>query len=252
MKTSKPSKSGPRKGKSQLEKKYDYLSESHSGPEWHIAERFYNREMRPVLEYVFDERLEESVKVSLRKYLIISSVSLIEDFLSHLIVRVIDQNKMPIASIIDTPNESKAEEKVKKFSKKVGKTVTKGEYVGSSYNFANPDIIRDLFTRLLRLDKKFGKLNMDLFEAVKKVDWYNPYKYVKGRRPLHKNWNRFMEMFELRNQIVHNMKEVELSKVILSSNCDNTMNFLEAAIFIVDPMFRKDVLPQLKSKKQLR
>jgi hypothetical protein len=131
VKTSQPSKSRPQKRKSKREKRYDYLSGSHRKAEWHITERFYNREMMPVLEYVFDERLQESIKVSLRKYLIISCVSLIEDFLSHLILRVIDQNKMPIASIIDTSNESKAEEKVKKFSKEMGKVVTKGEYVGS-------------------------------------------------------------------------------------------------------------------------
>ena len=92
---------------------------------------------------------------------------------------------------------------------------------------------------------------MDFFEAIKKVDWYNPFLYVKGRRHLYKNWKRFMEMFELRNEIVHNMKEVKLSKIILSSNCDNTMNFLEATIFIADPQFINDVISQLQSNRPI-
>jgi hypothetical protein len=92
---------------------------------------------------------------------------------------------------------------------------------------------------------------MDFFEVVKKIDWYNPYKYVKGSRPMSENWNRFMEMFGLRNQIVHEMKDVDLSKTILSSNCDNTMNFIDASIFIVDPTFRDDVISQLGSNKPL-
>jgi hypothetical protein len=228
------------------------LRESRPKPEWHIAERFYKREMMPVLNYAFDEGLQGSFNMSLRKYLIISCVSLIEDFLSHLILRVIDQNNMAISTIIGKSNESEAEDTVKKFSGKIGKTVTKGEYVGSCYNFANPQIINDLFSRLPNLDTNLSRLNMDFFEAVKKVDWYKPYKYVKGRRPLYRNWKRFMEMFELRNQIVHNMKEVELSKTILSSNCDNTMNFLEAAIFIADPVFINDVISQLKSNRPFR
>jgi hypothetical protein len=61
-----------------------------------------------------------------------------------------------------------------------------------------------------------------------------------------------MDMFELRHKIVHNVKDVDLSNTILTSNCDNVVNFLEAAIFIVDPVFRRDVIYQLKSKKRLK
>jgi hypothetical protein len=139
-----------------------------------------------------------------------------------------------------------------KFGDKIGKKeVTKGEYVASLSGFANPQRIEKLFTDLLDLDSDFSKLNMDFFEVVKKIDWYNPYKYVKGSRPMSENWNRFMEMFGLRNQIVHEMKDVDLSKTILSSNCDNTMNFIDASIFIVDPTFRDDVISQLGSNKPL-
>jgi hypothetical protein len=66
------------------------------------------------------------------------------------------------------------------------------------------------------------------------------------------NWNRFMEMFELRTKIVHEMEGVNLSHSILSSNCDNTINFLEAAIFIVDPTHTDDVINQLQSKTRLK
>jgi hypothetical protein len=236
---------------SRVRKRHEYIRKSKNKFFWSVAERFYEREMSSVLKYITDTELPEPVRASLRKYLIISCVSLVEDFLSQLIVRVIEIHEMPIASIIDTPSESKAQG-VKKFSRKIGKTVTKGEYVGSSSNFANPHMINILFTRLLNLDSDFSELNKDFFETVKKIDWYNPYKYEKGRRPLHKNWNRFMEMFELRNQIVHNMKEVELSQTMLSSNCENTMNFLEAAIFVADPTWRNEVINQLLSKKPLR
>lgn len=91
---------------------------------------------------------------------------------------------------------------------------------------------------------------MDFFDAIKKVDWYNPFKHVKGRRPISVNWRRFMEMFESRTKIVHEMENINLSYLILSSNCDNTINFLEAAIFVTDPTYRSDVIKQLKSKKR--
>jgi hypothetical protein len=101
---------------------------------------------------------------------------------------VIDQNNMPIVSLIDTPNELEANNRVMKYGKKIGMTVTKGGYVGSFHNLANPQVINNLFTRLLNLDKNFSKLNVDFFQAVKKVDWYNQYKFFKESRPLSINW----------------------------------------------------------------
>lgn len=204
------------------------------------------------MEYISGAEPEDPIKTSLRKYLIISSVSLVEDILSLLTVRVIDQNKLPIASIIGAPNETEANKWMIKFGKERGITLTNGLYVALRYGFANPDTIDKLFTEILKLDNGFRKLNMTFFDAVRKIDWYNPYKYFKGSRPMTVNWNRFMDMFELRHKIVHNVKDVDLSNTILTSNCDNVVNFLEAAIFIVDPVFRKDVIYQLKSKKRLK
>ncbi|HZA64976.1 MAG TPA: hypothetical protein VE573_19015, partial [Nitrososphaeraceae archaeon] len=49
----------------------------------------------------------------------------------------------------------------------------------SFHNFANPQVINNLFTRLLNLYKNFSKLNVDFFQGVKKVDWHNQYKFLK-------------------------------------------------------------------------
>jgi hypothetical protein len=68
---------------------------------------------------------------------------------------VFDQNNMPIASLINTPNGLGANNRVMKYGKKIGMTVTKGGYVGSFHNFANPQVINNLFTRLLNLNKNF-------------------------------------------------------------------------------------------------
>jgi hypothetical protein len=156
---------------------------------------------------------------------------------------------MPIASLIGEPDESEAKNKVMKLEKKIGKTVTKGQYVALKHRLTIPQEIDELFTSRLYLDDKSRKLNMRFSEAAKRIDWYSPYIYVKGRFPLSKNWKRFIEMFELRNEIVHNLKDVELSHLILSSNCDNTINFLEAAVFIADPTFREDVISQFPKQQ---
>ena len=182
--------------KSRIEKRHEYFSRSRNESLWRVPERFFNKEMKPVLEYVSDEKLQDSIRMSLRKYLIISCVSLTEDFLSNLIIKVIDQNNMPIASLIGESNEPEAKNKVMKLEKKIGKTVTKGQYVALKHRLTIPQEIDELFTSLLYLDDKSRKLNMRFFEAAKRIDWNSPYIYVKGRIPLSKNWKRFIEMFE--------------------------------------------------------
>jgi len=93
---------------------------------------------------------------------------------------------------------------------------------------------------------------MDFFDAVKKIDWFDPYKYVKGARAIFYNWNNFLNMFELRNKIIHEIEFNKLSYSKIASICDNTMNFLDATVFIFEPQFRTSVIDRLESKKTLR
>ena len=44
------------------EKRHQYPSRSRGMQKWPIANRFYNREMKPVLEHVFDKELQDYIK----------------------------------------------------------------------------------------------------------------------------------------------------------------------------------------------
>jgi hypothetical protein len=80
---------------------------------------------------------------------------------------------------------------------------------------------------------------MDFFEAIKKVDALMPFiRFVKGARSLSHTWDDFINIFELRTEVVHDMKEIDMSDRRLKSCCNNTMTFLSAAIFVVDPLQR--------------
>jgi hypothetical protein len=104
--------------KSKDQKRYSYLITSRNKKLIPVVESFYNREMTPVLKYIADAELEDPIKISLRKYLIISCVSLVENILSILAVRVIEQNNLPIASLLDVPDETQANNRMNKFGKK--------------------------------------------------------------------------------------------------------------------------------------
>jgi hypothetical protein len=231
------------------EKRIKRLQESPRGPEWLIATRFFERELERVLSYILDKNVDPFIKISLKKYLIIACVSLIDDFLRHLIRRVIDQYGIGISSLsmIKTPTEIEAIKKVSEYAKKTNKKITKGEYVSAFSNCTNKDTIDQLFSELLYIDKNFRKLNMGFFEAIKKVDsLMSLFRFVKGPRSLSRTWHDFINIFELRTAVVHEMKEIDISDRRLKEYCNNTMTFLSAAIFVVDPMQRDDVIHLLK------
>lgn len=229
------------------EKRLERLRNFRIATEWPLVEKFYKSELESVLNHIADKNANPSIKTSLRKYLIISCVSLIDVFLSHLIQRSIDKYKIHISRIVGKTTEREANKLVSDYGKLIGKNITKGEYVGSHSGYTNSYEINAIFTEFLKTDKKFRRLNIDFFEAVKKVNLKLPLRYVKGSRLISHNWSEFITIFELRTEVVHDMKQVDLSDRRLKSYCDNTIIFLSAAIFIVDPRFRDDVIQLLQS-----
>jgi hypothetical protein len=105
--------------------------------------------------------------------------------------------------------------------------LTKGQAFANQYDFMNPSEINCVFSRLL--GKKF-------FETIKKINpraGKHPWKCRSRSRGLVKNWKNFMKMFEMRNEIVHSMKGVRLSKEELCYLCNNTNVFMEQANVLV-------------------
>ena len=206
--------------------------------------------MIPLLKYI--ERVKnneakfESVLYgkTFEKYLVISCVSLIDKFMALQIRKAIDQQDIDISSI---DSRSSFENMSKKYP-----GITKGECVSAQSDFTNPEVVNNIGTSLLKQDTRFEQLNMDFFYAVRKIDWYDPYKYVKGARTIFHNWKKFLEMFKLRKEIVHEMKYERQPYHGVASMCDNTMNFLDATAFIFLPHSRERVISRLASDRTLR
>jgi hypothetical protein len=106
------------------------------------------------------------------------------------------------------------------------KKLTKGQAFASQFDFINPCEIDWVFSRLL--GKKF-------LETIKKINsraGKHPWKCCRSRG-LVKNWHNFEKMFEQRNEMVHLMKRIRLSKDDLCSLCNNTKMFMEQANVLV-------------------
>ena len=202
---------------------------------------YRRREIEPVLSRLFErnmaehpsmsepEHYDEFVSEVVTRYIIIRNVSALEGFFRHIASLVVDKNGADFSKFFtDYPDfDSKLEEVNKERGRRGrGKKLTKGQFFASQFNFVNYEEINRIFTRL------FG---VKFFDTVKRFNRYplnNPY---PGSIGFVRNWNRFRRMFEWRNQIVHSMEVVQVSRDELRSLCSNTLNFMEQASILLNP-----------------
>jgi hypothetical protein len=126
--------------------------------------------MLPLLDYIKNKNSQGNdlfIK-TFEKYLVISCVSLLEKYITLEIRRDIEEQEINISSFkLRTPHE--------KMQIKYP-DITMGECVVIQSDFTNPNVINDISNHVLKQDEQFRSLNMDFFDAVKKIDWYDPYK----------------------------------------------------------------------------
>ena len=70
--------------------KLKFLRRNKKEPLFEYVENFKNQEIIPIVNFINDANTQSSIKTSLRKYLIISVVSLIERTLLRLATKIID------------------------------------------------------------------------------------------------------------------------------------------------------------------
>lgn len=162
---------------------------------WPRANRFYKTEVLPLLRYIISNQETRLSNNTFKKYLIISCVSLIEYYLTLQIRKYVDEQDIDLFKL-DA-----------KYRKKLTKRpdITKGQSIIGQTDFTSTYNINEIAASILKQDINFNNLNMDFFDAVKKIDWYDPYKYVKGFdnaeiieavKPLTENWDNFIDMFK--------------------------------------------------------
>lgn len=237
-----------------FQNRIDFTNKNNPRNVWPRATRFYETEMMPLLGYIISNSGFQFVQLSnktFKKYLIISCVSLIDYYMTLQVRKYVDEQNIDLSKL-DPKYRNKFEKRP---------DITKGQSIIGQTDFTSTYNINEIATAILGQDDKFNNLNMKFFDAVKKIDWYDPYRYIRGFdndeiieavKPLTENWNNFIEMFRLRHEIIHEMNEVFIPIGKLASMCDSTMNFIDATAFIFTIDHRKDVIQRLESKITLR
>lgn len=138
------------------------------GPEWpHVARAFYN-EMLPTLDFLLDDKVDANLKRCLKNYLVVTLVATIEDCLRNLARRIIDEYQLDVSKII---NEN-ITLPISLLDRIADKELTKGRLVASNFNFANPHVANEFFSKLM---------DVDFFGFILKMDKKDPFSFIVGR-----------------------------------------------------------------------
>jgi hypothetical protein len=202
---------------------------------------FLRNQIEPILDKLYDKNFDEKIKPALRNYLIVSLVSSMEYFFRNEARRIVDEQDKDITLLFsgDIPIPiSSLDQLIKE------KSITKGNIVASSVNFANLDEIHDTFSKLLKIH--------NFFDYIAKLERSNPSRYVQRGHgaPIDIDIEKLREAFSLRNEVVHAMHQVELSNNQLVSRWDNVMNIMDAAIAIFDPTLREALDERVRKQTQ--
>jgi hypothetical protein len=86
------------KKQSVRDRKIDRARKTRKRPGWPFISRFKDNELRQVIEFIKDSNSNYIMREVLKKYLIIACVSLIEESLTRLARKTIEDKKIPISA----------------------------------------------------------------------------------------------------------------------------------------------------------
>ena len=181
---------------------------------WPRVRVYAVHEMKPMIEEIKKRHLNDVIRKSLVNYSIIRSVSIFEMYLLNLAHRL-------------ARNDS---DKTKNLFSDIKPSMTLEDQLVSVFSFTNLGDINNVFSNFL---------DGDFLSEIKKesIDYAPDYWYesehIPYTKPLHKNWDEFIKIFEIRNDIIHHNKLVNFEYSYLRNLLGNTMQFLMCASGIV-------------------
>ena len=209
-----------------------------SGPAWRVTYSFLKREVGPLLNKLNDNKFDSDIEKPLKKYLIISISTFIEQYFKNLARRIVDKERLDVTKLFKDEIRIPISQLDSILAQ--GK-LTKGYIVASSYNFADPNQIDELFTYLLKLDLRIEPRPAFL-EIIQMAQRAYPQVYLSpDDKPFDIDREKFVEALRHRNAIVHEMKDIEITNSELGFLWENAINIVSAADMIMDPVHRKEV-----------
>jgi RiboL-PSP-HEPN len=184
---------------------------------YRTVKRLSENEVKPILDLLTSDKIDEIAKQSLRKYLINLLISALEHFFKNEARLLVDNNDMRTSDIF----ESKLSFTVDDLGELLkGKKLTKGIVVASSFNFMDLDEMNGLFSNLLK--RKF----LHYIKMLNDID--QTWQMSRGP-PVPLDYGKLREAYALRHQIIHELNDPHVTKTRIHGLWENALNIMEIA-----------------------
>jgi hypothetical protein len=164
----------------------------------------------------------------LRKYTVIALISSLEYFFKNEARRTVEENELDTSALFEGKISFTVDELDHLAKENV---LTKGNIVASSFSFINLDVINWFFSKLF---------NLDFLDYVKKLNDIDQTRQVFDGPPIPLEYSRMFKAYEIRNEIIHDFKNVHLTKTKVIEMWDNALNIVEIGQKVIDRAVTKE------------
>jgi|GEM_PF-6843690 len=177
--------------------------------------RFSTLEAQPLLQEIKNKQQGDILRKALVNYLIIRSVTIFEIFLINEAYRLAKHHRR----------------KTKELFTDVKTNVPLADQLISTYSFTKLEDIDFVFSTLISKNY-LSAIKADSVEY--EPDYYLESAHIKRTKPLHKNWDNVCKIFELRHDIVHHNKLIDLKYSQLRNLLGGIIQFLMSSIIVTN------------------
>jgi hypothetical protein len=195
------------------EPRFDIRKDYKSSKPFTEIKEFYDREVNTLFHSLLDESIDDSIKYSIRKYLVVVIFAAMDFFFRNAVRNLIDNNNLSVAPLFPPKSQPKLERLIRE------NATTKGNIVASTYRFVDVYEIDFVFSHLLQMNSY-----LDFMIKLNDIDQTRS---VLDGHPIPIEYEKLTEAYKLRNDIAHEIKTISISKSRIIAIWDNFMNIMD-------------------------
>jgi HEPN superfamily RiboL-PSP-like protein len=192
--------------------------EAPKGPVYKQTMRYCEEEIRPLLDLLKNQDTSPAIKMSLKRFLIISLISTFEFYFKYMTSNYVDSNNADLTKLFSDEICFKLSD-LDAILK--DNSITKGNILISSVKFSDLHQIINFISNLLEIDLFKYLYNENTKDKCKMM--------IRNAPPIDINYQHLFEAYELRNKVVHRLSDVPYSYTRILNLWDNAMNIFEIA-----------------------
>lgn len=192
---------------------FDYKKTHTSSKPLHEVQGLYSDEVDGLLRMLSNDSLSEPIRNAMQKYLTVTIFAALDYFFRNSVRVLIDKHNLNIDALFRIKSKPKLEKIIR------DNNTTMGTVVASTYRFVDIYEIDFVFSNLFCMDSFLDYL-------IKQND-IDQTRFALDGHPLPIEYHKLTEAYKLRNDIAHEVTEVNISKSRVIAMWDNLGNIMD-------------------------